>query len=106
MSKRVSAAAPIFAALGDKTRLSLVERLASGGALSITELTEGTDITRQAITRHLDVLSDAGLVSALRDGRERRFELRLKQVVQAQRYLDQISADWDAALSRLRDLVE
>lgn len=108
MSKRSNAAvvAPIFAALGDETRLSLVNRLSAGKPLSIAELTDGTQMTRQAVTKHLSVLTDAGLVDHVREGRERRFELKLRHIAQAQRCLEQISHDWDAAIERLRKLVE
>jgi DNA-binding transcriptional ArsR family regulator len=98
--------APIFAALGDATRLRLVSRLCGGGPLSITQLTEGSDVTRQAVTKHLRVLATAGLVRDSRHGRERRWELRTRQLEEARRVLDLISARWDQALERLRVMVE
>ena len=113
MSRRRSAAAlkladaaPVFAALGDATRLTLVGRLSVEGPLSITRLSEGTGVTRQAITRHLDALGDAGLVHDAWRGRERVFELDQKRLEYARRYLDQISAQWDDAAERLRAFVE
>ena len=99
-------AAPVFAALGDPTRLRVVARLCAEGPLSITQLSEGAKVTRQAITKHLLVLSSAGLTSNRRQGRERIWELQPSRVNAAQRYLDQISANWDAALSRLKSFVE
>jgi len=103
---KVNEAVPVFAALGDATRLSLVRRLSVDGPLSITHLSEGTGVTRQAITRHLYTLGDAGLVRTARRGRERIFELDLKRLEKAKRYLDQISAQWDDAAERLKAFVE
>ena len=103
---RVDDAVPVFAALADATRLSLVGRLSVEGPLSITRLSEGTGVTRQAITRHLHALGDAGLVRDARRGRERVFELDLKRLEVARRYLDQVSAHWDAAADRLKAFVE
>ena len=102
----VSRAAPVFAALGDETRLALVARLSSEGPLSITRLTAGSAVTRQAITKHLDVLATAGLVSDLRRGRERIWELELEQMEAARTYLEHVSKRWDAALGRLKQFVE
>ena len=99
-------AAPVFAALGDPTRLRVIARLCSEGPLSITQLSEGSKVTRQAITKHLHVLSEAGLTRDRRDGRERIWELEPARLKAAQNYLDQISANWDAALSRLKAFVE
>jgi DNA-binding transcriptional ArsR family regulator len=97
---------PVFAALGDETRLSLVGRLSVEGPLSITRLSAGTGVTRQAITRHLYALGDAGLVRNARRGRERVWELDVKRLEKAKRYLDQVSAQWDDAAERLRAFVE
>jgi DNA-binding transcriptional ArsR family regulator len=102
----VSRAAPVFAALGDETRLALVARLSSDGPLSITRLTAGSAVTRQAITRHLDVLATAGLVSDVRRGRERIWELELEQMEAARTYLERVSKRWDEALDRLKRFVE
>ncbi|HWO90595.1 MAG TPA: metalloregulator ArsR/SmtB family transcription factor [Methylomirabilota bacterium] len=99
-------AVPVFAALGDATRLSLLRRLSVDGPVSITRLTEGTGVTRQAITRHLYALGDAGLVRNARRGRERVWELDLKRLEKAKRCLDQIAAQWDAAADRLKAFVE
>jgi DNA-binding transcriptional ArsR family regulator len=99
-------AVPVFAALGDATRLGLLGRLSVDGPLSITRLSEGTGVTRQAITRHLYALGDAGLVRNARRGRERVWELDLKRLEVAQRYLDQIAAQWDDAAERLKAFVE
>lgn len=101
-----SGAAPVFAALGDQTRLQLVSRLCSGGPASISRLTSGSQVTRQAITKHLEVLADAGLVRGVRRGRERIWELEAARLGDAQKWLEEISARWDQALERLRKLVE
>lgn len=99
-------AAPVFAALGDTTRLHVVSRLSSSGPMSITELTEGTRVTRQAVTKHLNVLEHAGVVRGFRQGRERVWELRTRQLEDARRALDLISRRWDEAIERLRAFVE
>jgi DNA-binding transcriptional ArsR family regulator len=96
----------LFAALGDETRLRLVSRLAGGGPMSITRLTEGADVTRQAISKHLRVMEDAGLVRASKQGRESVWELSPARLGDARGYLEQISKQWDDALDRLKKLVE
>jgi DNA-binding transcriptional ArsR family regulator len=98
--------APIFAALGDETRLRILAKLSTGGPLSIAQITEGEDVTRQAITKHLAVLADAGLVRDARTGRERRWELELAPLDTARMCLDLVSARWDQRLERLKRLVE
>ncbi len=98
--------ARLFAALGDKTRLRLVSRLGDGGPSSIEKLTKGFSVTRQAITKHLRVMEEAGLVSAMRRGRECVWKLSPEGVRSAQHYLEMISSQWDNALGRLRDFVE
>jgi DNA-binding transcriptional ArsR family regulator len=98
--------ATVFAALGDETRLGLLARLTSGEPLSISRLTEGTRLTRQAVTKHLRVLESAGVVHSVKAGRESRFVLDLKPIVSAQAYLEHVSQQWDGALSRLKALVE
>ena len=98
--------APIFAALGDETRLRIVSRLCAGGPLSIARITTGSQVTRQAIAKHLRVLEEAGLVRGVRIGRESRWELEPAQLEVARRYLDLISRRWDEALGRLKKLVE
>lgn len=102
---KVAEAVPVFAALADATRLTLLGRLADG-PLSITHLSEGTGVTRQAITRHLDTLGRAGLVRDARQGRERVFELDLKRLEKTRQYLDFVSTQWDAAAARLKAFVE
>jgi DNA-binding transcriptional ArsR family regulator len=99
-------AAPMFAALGDENRLRIVARLCHDGPLSIARLTDGADVTRQAITKHLRVMESAGLVHVTRCGRETVWELDSKRLDQVRRHLDQISHDWDRALERLKHFVE
>jgi DNA-binding transcriptional ArsR family regulator len=103
---RLEGAVPVFAALGDETRLRLVTRLCGSGPLSITQLASDATVSRQAITKHLKVMKDAGLVRENRRGRECIWELDKKRLEIAQKYLTQISSHWDDALGRLRDLVE
>ena len=99
-------AAPLFAALGDETRLGLVMRLSSGGPGSITRLAAGSDVSRQAITKHLEVLSSAGLVRSRRRGRERIWELEPERLDDVHEYLALISKQWDDALGRLKEFLE
>jgi DNA-binding transcriptional ArsR family regulator len=105
-NKPLPSCAPIFAALGDETRLRLVAVLCVGGALSITQLTSGTDITRQAITKHLGVLAAAGLVRDVKLGRERLWEFDPASLEEARRSLEAIGEQWDNALARLKIAVE
>ncbi len=98
--------APVFAALGDPTRLALVATLSDGRPRSVTQLAGGTDMTRQAVSKHLRVLENAGLVASLRAGRETRFAFRPEQVAAASAYLDAVGRQWDEALARLRAFVE
>ena len=98
--------AAIFAALGDETRLGLVSRLCDEGPLSIARLTGGFDITRQAITKHLRVMEDAGLVRRTQIGRESLWQIEQQRLAEARQYLQQISAQWDVALARLKRFVE
>jgi DNA-binding transcriptional ArsR family regulator len=106
VAARLSEAAPVFAALGDSTRAGLVARLCVEGPLSISRLSEGSGVTRQAITKQLRTLGVAGLVRDARRGRERIYELEPRRLEKARRSLDQISADWDAAIGRLKAFVE
>jgi DNA-binding transcriptional ArsR family regulator len=112
MSRRSAGAAglaragPVFAALGEETRFALVARLSARGPQSITRLTSGSDVTRQAITKHLHVLAGAGLVHGVRRGRERIWELDTEGLDPARRWLDRISKRWDEALDRLKKFVE
>lgn len=98
--------APVFAALGDQTRLRLVARLGREGPLSISRLTDGTAVTRQAVTKHLRVLADAGLARGVRQGREHLWQLQAAPLDQARRSLERISQRWDEALLRLKVAVE
>jgi DNA-binding transcriptional ArsR family regulator len=109
MSRRSKAApnpAPIFAALGDETRLRLIAALCAGGAMSIAQLTSGTEITRQAVTKHLQVLADAGLVHDVKVGRERMWQFEAARLDEARHSLDAIARQWDQALARLKRAVE
>jgi DNA-binding transcriptional ArsR family regulator len=98
--------ASVFAALGDETRLGLLAKLTNGEPLSIARLTEGTRLTRQAVTKHLRVLEDVGVVFSVKAGRESRFALDPRPIVGAQEYLEHVSRQWDTALARLKALVE
>jgi DNA-binding transcriptional ArsR family regulator len=99
-------AAPVFAALGDETRLRLVARLSREGPLSITQLTHGAPVTRQAVTKHLQVLAGAGIARGRQRGRERIWQLEPDALLEARAYLDRVSAQWDIVLERLQRFVE
>lgn len=99
-------AAPVFAALGDETRLQLLARLGTASPASITSLAERSPLTRQAITKHLRVLERAGLVRSRPAGRERLFEVKRDSLEDAFQFLERMSREWDQALSRLKSFVE
>jgi DNA-binding transcriptional ArsR family regulator len=105
-SAAVKLNASIFAALGDETRLTLVGKLSEGQPRSISQLTEGTKLTRQAVTKHLRVLEDAGLVHSVASGRENLFEFTPRPIEDAKSFLDRVSAQWDDRLARLKAFVE
>lgn len=98
--------AAVFAALGDETRLRLVARLCEEGPQSISRLTGASTVTRQAVTKHLSALENAGLVTSRRTGRQRIWELSTRRLLEVRRHLDSISIQWDEAIERLRALVE
>jgi DNA-binding transcriptional ArsR family regulator len=98
--------APIFSALGDETRLALLTRLSNGKRQSISQLTAGSKLTRQAITKHLRVLETAGIVHGVRAGRESLFELDPRPIQDIAEYLERVSRRWDRALARLKSFVE
>jgi DNA-binding transcriptional ArsR family regulator len=96
----------VFAALGDDVRLALIAKLSSGRSHSISQLTRGSELTRQAITKHLRVLERVGIVHSIRAGRENRFAFDPQPIAGMKEYLDQVSEQWDQALSRLKSFVE
>ena len=106
MTAKRQAHAPVFAALGDETRLSLVAKLCRGQPRSISQLTEGSRLTRQAVTKHLRVLETAGVVHSVRSGRESLFAFDPEPIEEIKKYLDGVSEQWDQALSRLKSFVE
>jgi|SRR5271170_2949383 len=99
-------AAPVFAALGDETRLSLVALLSRNGPLTVKRLTASTRVTRQAVSKHLHVMEQAGLVRGRRAGRTRLWQLELPRLTEARRQIEEISDEWDQALLRLQKAVE
>ena len=103
---RLRAHAPVFAALGDETRLALVAKLSDRQPHSISQLTRDSRLTRQAITKHLRVLQNAGMVLSVRAGRESLFELNPQPIEAMKKYLDLVSEQWNQALSRLKTFVE
>jgi DNA-binding transcriptional ArsR family regulator len=105
-ARALSDALPVFMALGHEARLEIVGRLSREGPLSISRLTDGTRLTRQAVTKHLRVLAGAGLIRDQRRGRERIWRIRARKLDEVRRCLDQISAQWDDAIGRLQALVE
>ncbi len=101
----VRGTAEIFQALGDATRLTIVIQLARGGGRSIAELTEGTGLTRQAVTKHLRVLEEAGVVDSRTQGREKLYELDGEPVAEAMNCLDMVSAEWEMTVGRAKRFV-
>jgi DNA-binding transcriptional ArsR family regulator len=99
-------AAPVFAALGDPMRLAIVAQLCAGGPLPTIQLKARTEISRQAITKHLRILEEAGLVKSDRVGRDRAWRIEPYQLARTRDYLERISAQWDARIERLRAFVE
>jgi DNA-binding transcriptional ArsR family regulator len=106
MPAKPRAHAPLFAALGDETRLSLVAKLCRGQPCSISQLTKGSKLTRQAITKHLRALESVGIVHSVRAGRESLFEFDPQPIEGVKEYLDLVSEQWDQALARLKAFVE
>ena len=111
MSRKASGArravyAPLFAALGDETRLALIERLSGGTPCSIAQLTDGTKLTRQAVTKHLRVLESVKIVRGVKTGRESLFELGPTPLRLVKDYAEVVSQQWDQALARLKAFVE
>lgn len=98
--------APVFAALGDETRLALIAKLCNGRPRSISQLTKGSKISRQAVTKHLHALESAGIVRGIRAGRESLFEFDPEPIDEIRKYLDLVSEQWDQALGRLKAFVE
>jgi len=105
-SAKQHAYANVFAALGDPTRLSLIAKLCDGQSHSISRLAEGTVLTRQAVTKHLRVLENAGIVHSVQRGRESRFALDPGPIDDLRAYLDEVSGQWDHALARLKKFAE
>ena len=106
VAMRLRDSAPVFAALGDPTRLQVVARLCSHGPQSITRLSADMEVTRQAVTKHLVALAAAGLAQPRREGREQIWQLETRRLELARETLEQISGQWDSAIARLRAFVE
>ena len=106
IARSSQALANVFAALGDPTRLKLVAVLCAGGAFSIAQLTANTDISRQGVTKHLQVLAEAGVVRDVKQGRERLWQLDPAQIAEAKRTLELIGKEWDVALGKLKAFAE
>ncbi len=98
--------AHIFAALGDETRLSLIARLCRVSRQSISQLAEGTNLTRQAVTKHLQILERVGLVKSVRKGRETLFEFDAAPIETMTQYLELVSSQWDRKLSDLQAFLD
>lgn len=105
-SSPLTQTAPLFAALGDPMRLGMVARLCKEGPLPTILLKQGTKLSRQAVTKHLQILEEAGLVQSQRVGRDRHWQIETRRLSEVRGYLEQIAAEWDATLDRLRQFVE
>ncbi len=98
--------ARLFSALGDSTRLKLIASLERGEKRSITQLTEGFKLSRQAITKHLRQLEDAGIVSGEKLGRESLYQLEVESLSEVRQMIESIEKQWQQALRRLKSAVE
>lgn len=96
----------VFEALADPTRRDILRRLRESGPLSVSEVAEPLPMTRQAATRHLDVLAEAGLVRTRRQGRRRLHELDPRPLRDVDRWLAPFAEEWDRRLDRLREHLE
>jgi DNA-binding transcriptional ArsR family regulator len=92
----------VFSALADERRRSLVEALAERGSATATELAAGLPVTRQAVSKHLASLGDAGLVSMTRSGREARYRLTPEPLDEAVAWIERVGASWDERLAALQ----
>jgi DNA-binding transcriptional ArsR family regulator len=99
-------AALLFAALGDETRLALLQRLSEGGPASISVLSESFRVSRQAVTKHLQFLAVAGVIDGKRAGREHVWSLNPARLAEAQHCIELIARGWDRALGRLKAHLE
>jgi DNA-binding transcriptional ArsR family regulator len=106
IERTVAGAALLFAALGDPTRLALLQRLSRGGPASISVLADSFETTRQGITKHLHVLAAARIIEGERRGREHVWAINPGRLAEAQRHLQVIARGWDVALARLKAHVE
>lgn len=96
---------PVFAALGDDTRWSILSALGEGAA-SASALAKRLPVSRQAITKHLAVLQEVGLVEPVRIGREVQFRVIASQLSETARRLDRIGAEWDRRLTAIKRIAE
>ena len=106
VDKTLAGAALLFAALGDPTRLVLLQRLSRGGPASISVLADNFRTTRQGVTKHLHVLAAAGIIDGERRGREHVWRINSGRLGEAQRHLEVIARGWDDALARLKAHLE
>lgn len=102
----MTGAALLFAALGDPTRLALLQRLAKDGPASISILADDFPVSRQGVTKHLQVLAAAGIIEGERRGREHVWTINPDRLTDAERHLHAIGRGWDSALSRLKARLE
>ncbi|MET0429060.1 MAG: helix-turn-helix transcriptional regulator [Microvirga sp.] len=103
----LGSAAPIFAALGDPIRLSIIGQLCESGPLPTVRLQGASrGVSRQGLTKHLRVLEDAGLVDSVRIGRDRQWRLQPRRIAMLRQHLEDVSAAWDGRIERLRAFVE
>ena len=93
---------PIFSALADANRRHVVEVLAERGTATATELAGELPVTRQAVSKHLAALDDAGLVEGTRAGREVRYRLTPGPLADAVSWLERVGEEWDDRLAALR----
>ena len=100
------AAAELFRALGDSTRLEMVQRLSDGRPYTISTVTMGLNITRQGARKHLQILADAGLVTLLSKGRDTTVQLERAKLEQGKAFIAELERRWDLRLEALRQFVD
>lgn len=96
----------IFAALGDPTRLDILQWIGDGSAVTPTQLADRLPMSRQAVSKHLDVLAGAELVAAQRVGRQVRYRIEPDALTPATRWLEARGRLWESSLAALADHVE
>ena len=106
MSTAVRDNSALWAAIGEPTRQSVINRLLDDGPGTATSLAAELPVTRQAVAKHLTVLDRAGLVEARKHGREVRYALKIARLMEASEELAKLASQWDKRLLKIKQLAE